>query len=128
MFSVSSQGARLGGSRGLGFVTEGGLGLSDDFVERAGGFDGHVGHDLAVQFDIGGDEALDEAAVGQATGADAGADTGDPQGAEVALAVFTVAGGPGLRFEDGVLGVAIEAGTVSVETLGLLEDPLAALA
>jgi hypothetical protein len=78
--------------------------------------DGHVGENLAVDFDASLVEAVDEAAVGQAGFADGSVDTLDPQSAEVALVdarsryaycIGTI--DRSLGDADGVLAAAVEA-------------------
>jgi hypothetical protein len=55
--------------------------------------DRHVGQNLAVDFDAGLVQTVDEAAVGQAGLADGSVDALDPEGAEIALLDATVARG-----------------------------------
>ena len=115
-----------GQSSGRFFRFEGGADLGDDFGEGRLVLDGDVGEDLAVEADVGGLEALDEAAVGEPGGAHGGAETGDPQGAEIALAGLPVAVGPIFALHLGVLRVAEEFGTASAVSLGRGDDPFAA--
>ncbi|CCF21957.1 protein of unknown function [Pseudorhizobium banfieldiae] len=107
-------------------VLESLLGSLDEGTEGSRLMDRHVGQDLAVDFDAGLVQAVDEAAVGEAGFADGCVDTLDPQGAEVALLNPTVAGGilartvdRGLCGADGVLAAAVEA-LGGLEGLGVL--------
>jgi hypothetical protein len=109
---------RLKGLSGLQSVTD----LVGDRLEGAL-VGGHRGQDLAVQFDAGFAETVDELRIGEAFLTGGGVDALDPQGAEVALLGAAVAVGVlpgavngGLGGADGVLAAA-------VETLGLLREP-----
>nr|CAI0340404.1 hypothetical protein SHINE37_44273 [Rhizobiaceae bacterium] len=92
------------------------LGGCDERAERCGLMDRHVGQNLAVDFDAGLVEAVDEAAIGQAVLADGSVDALDPERAEIALVDLAVAVGEllgtinrGLGGADGVLAAAVEA-------------------
>ncbi len=69
----------------------GGFGYLSYGFEGLGLVDGEFGQDLAVESDAGFLEATHESGVGHAEGADTGVDAGDPEAAEVALHVATVA-------------------------------------
>src|SRR5690606_29292504 len=104
-------------------LSEGRANLVGDALE-AGFIGGDGGQDLAVQLDARLVQAVHELRVGEAFGAGRGVDALDPQGAERALLVATVAVGVltgaihcGLGGADGVLAAAVEA-------LGLLQDLL----
>ena len=107
---------------------EAGFGLSDQFVEDGWVADGEVCEGLAVEVDVKELEAFHEAVVGHAATTDGGADPGDPERAEVPFTGFAVTGGPCLRFEEGVFGVAVEAAPVTVEAFCLFDDAFPALA
>src|SRR5690606_2061032 len=80
-----------------------------------------VGKHLAVDFDAGLVQAVDEAAVGQAMLADGSVDALDPQSAEVALVDLAVAVGELLGTVDRCLGGADGVLAAAVETLGCLQ-------
>ena len=100
----------------------------DDFAKRGGVRGGEVGEDLAVQFDLRGLQALDEAAVGHANGADGGVDTGLPEITEGALLGLAVAEGVLPAVIKGVGGVTVELGALEAKTFGGAQCPLAAAA
>ena len=89
---------------------------------------GDVGQDLAVQFDVRGLEALDEAAVADAGVAAGGVETDDPQAAEFTLLLLAIAIGVLPRVLDGFFRVAIELGFDAEISLGVFQDFLAPLA
>src|SRR4051812_17567819 len=107
------------GRRGL-------AGALDKSAEGLGVAHGDVGQDLAVQFDAGQRQAVDERAVGHALGARGGVDAGDPETAEVTLAVATIAVRVRVRLEHRFLGALVRGVGLPAEPLGPLED-LAAL-
>src|SRR5690606_41907880 len=85
----------------------GGLGGAPDLVGdrlEDGGVGGHVGQDLAVQFDAGFAQTVDELRIGEAFNAGGGVDALDPQGAEAALLGAAVAVGVLPGAVDGSLG------------------------
>ena len=70
-----------------------GFGLGDDLVEAGRIAAGDLGEELPVNCDAGLLQPFDEPAVRQPAFADGGVQTDDPERAEVALALFSVAGG-----------------------------------
>jgi hypothetical protein len=86
--------------------------------------DRHVGKNLAVDFDAGLVQTVDEAAVGQAEFADGSVDALDPEGAEIALVDLAVAVGVLLGAIDGSLGGTDGVLAAAIEALGLLENLL----
>src|SRR5690349_18254944 len=88
---------------------------------------GQVGQDLAVHLDPGELQALDEAVVGHAIGAGARVDARDPQLAEVALAVTTVAVRVLHRVQHLLLGLAVQPGTLPTVAARGLEQGAALL-
>ena len=116
------------GFRCLRLGLEGGLGLGNDLGEGALVLDRDVRKDLAVEQDVGGLEALDEAVVGHPLGTHGGVQTGDPERADVALAGLAVAVRPVLALHPGILRVAEEFGTAAAVSAGLFDDPLATCA
>src|SRR6478672_1524922 len=106
---------------------QGGLGGRDERVERGDVVDGQVGEDLAVDLDARQVQALDEAVVGQALGASRSVDALDPQLAEVALVLAPVVVAVDQRVGDLLLGLAVEARTLSAVAAGPLEDDPALL-
>src|SRR5690606_16892383 len=103
-------------------LREGRLRDPDERRERRRVVDREVGEHTAVDRDLGGLEALDEAVVGKALGAGRGVDALDPQLAEVALARLAVAVGVHHRVGDLLLGLAVQARTLPAVARGLLED------
>src|SRR5690242_7211495 len=104
------------------------LGLGDDGGERGGVLNGEIREDLAVGFDTGGLEAFDEAGVGQTFVTNGGADTSDPEAAELALPLLTVAIFVGHRLPHGVFGVTEELRAETAEAFRTLQGTLATLA
>jgi hypothetical protein len=93
-------------------VGGGGLGLQRVLGLFDQGIKGHlvanrdIGQDLAVQFDVRGLEAFDEAAVADAGVAAGGVETDDPQAAEFTLLFLAIAVGVLPRVLDGFFRVA----------------------
>src|SRR5690606_18074262 len=110
---------RLGGVDVLG---QRGLGSSNQGGERRGVVDGQVSHDLAVDLDASQVQALDEAVVGHAFGAGSGVDALDPELAEVALVLAAVVVAVDQRVGDLLLGLAVQARTLTAVTGGALQD------
>jgi hypothetical protein len=86
--------------------------------------DRHVGENLAVDFDAGLVQAVDEAAIGQAEFADSGVDALDPERTEVALVDLAVAVSVLLRAIDSSLGGADGVLATAVKALGGLQNLL----
>jgi large subunit ribosomal protein L20 len=112
------QGLRLG---------DGGLRHGDQAGERGLVVHGQVGQDLAVDLDACQLQTLDQAVVGHPVSAGRRVDTRDPQLAEVALAVLAVAVGILHRVQHLLLGLAVQARTLSTVATGLLEQGTALL-
>ena len=93
-----------------------GVGLLDQFHNRLESLrigHGHVGQNLAVQLDVGLQQAGDELAVAQAERTDGGVDADDPQPAEIALAVVAVAVGVDAGADEIFLGGTQQAATAA---------------
>jgi hypothetical protein len=118
-------GLRLGGG-GLGLQRV--LRLLDQGVKRGLVANGDVGQDLAVELDVRGLEALDEAAVGDARVAAGRVEADDPQAAEFGLLLAAVAVSvlPGVL--DRFLSVAEQLRFAALVALGVLQHFLAAAA
>src|SRR5690606_9631788 len=110
----------LGGERVLGDGRAG--------RERLGVANGQVGQDLAVDFDAGQDQAVDEVAVGQAVDPGRHVDEGDPETTEGALAVAAVAVGVDAGLELRFLGLLVRVVRTADVALGTLEGGAALLA
>ena len=108
------------------FRFEGFLGLGNDGGERCGIGDREIREDLAVSFDTGGFQALDETRVGHVLVADGSVDTLGPQAAELTFAPLPVAIFIRQRLADSVLGVTEEFRAETAETLGTKQNALAA--
>src|SRR5690606_40157075 len=123
---LQSHRLRAGGaSRGLGRVHVRGQGLLRDLDERGERrrvVHGQLGQDLAVDLDVRGLQTLDEAVVRDAVGAGSGVDALDPQLAEVTLALLAVVVVVDQRVGDLLLGLAVEARTLTAVAGSLLED------
>src|SRR5438309_2025546 len=102
--------------------------LAGDLVERR--LVGHrkIRENLAVDVDVRAFETRHEGAVAHAERAHRGVDARDPQRAEGALLVATVAVGVLPRLHQRLLGYAIDVLAAAAESLGLLEDFLVARA
>src|SRR5690242_20659561 len=94
----------------------------DERGERGGVVHGQLGQDLAVDLDVRGLQTLDEAVVRDAVGAGSGVDALDPQLTEVALALLAVVVVVDQRVGDLLLGLAVQARTLTAVAGGLLED------
>jgi len=107
------------------FLLLGVLGLFEGFDDsrEGGGFaDSEVGEDFAVELDIVGFELGDELAVGQAFLSGGVVDAGNPEGAEVAFFVATVAVGVAQTFDNTLFGHTIAAGAVVLHAFGASQD------
>lgn len=102
------------------------LGYVSQAVERADVVHGQVGKNLAVHFDAGLLQAEHEFAVGQAVQTRSGVDADDPQLAEVALPLATVA----VRVQQGFVDLLLcgfkQAMLGTEVTLCELKNPFAA--
>ena len=98
------------------------LHLVDDGLEGLGVVQGEVGEDLAVDFDARLRELVDELAVVHAILADGGVDTDNPQAAEFALLVSSVAISVGLTLFVRVLRHSPHVLSRAELTFGLLQD------
>src|SRR5258706_6636303 len=98
-----------------------------DLRKCSGVPDREVRQDLAIDLDVGGLQALDEAAVGPAVAAHCGVDPDDPQGAHLALPLLPVAGCVGHRMEQGLASRFDQPRAGTDPTLGILEEALVAL-
>src|SRR5450756_2419634 len=94
----------------------------DEGGERRSIVDGQLGQHATVDLDLRSLQALDEAVVGHAVGASAGVDPLDPQATEVTLTCATVAVGVSERVGDLLLGLAVQARTLSAIAAGALEN------
>lgn len=113
--------------RNLGsLLFEGSFGLLHDCGESGSVNDGKVGKDFAIELDIGGLEAFDEAGIGHSIVPDGSGNTLDPEAAELSLTLFTVTILVLTGFVDGVLRVAVKLGTEAAEAFGTEKDTLAA--
>ena len=108
-------------------VDEGLLGDLGDVGEGLLVAVGDLGEDLAVKLDAGELEAVHQLAVGQAVDAGGSVDALDPQGAELALLVATVAVGVLTGVLRLLLHAAEGAGANSVVALGALDERLTLL-
>lgn len=99
-----------------------GADLFADGVEGGGVGDGDFGEHLAVELNAGGDEGGDEAVVGDVAQVDGGAEAGDPELAEVALFLATVAIGVDVGFAGEFEGLAVLRAWGGYEAAGAFED------
>ena len=125
--------ARAGLALSLGLLRGGGLGLQrvldlfDQCVKGSLVANRQIAQYLAVELDVGGFEALDEAAVADAGVAASGVQTNDPETAEIAL-LLPASGIRVLpRVLNGFLRVAKELGLIAEVAFGVLQDFLATL-
>ena len=98
------------------------LHLVDDGLESLGVVEGEVGKDLAVDLDTRLGELVHELAVVHAILAHGGVDTDDPQAAEFALLVSSVAISVGLTLFVRVLRHSPHVLSRAELTFGLLQD------
>src|SRR5882672_11826762 len=103
---------------------ESGLCLLRDRAERRSVVHRDVREHLAVDFDAGLVQAVDDAAVGEPVQARRGVDARDPQCAELTLVLPPVAVRVLACLDDGLLGRAIDLAPGVVVTLGLGENLL----
>lgn len=106
---------------------EGLLGDGGELVEGLDVLIGHLREDLAVELDAGELEAVHELRVGDLVHAGGGVDAGDPQAADLALLVATVAVLILERVLHLLLGVLVAARRLTVIALGAVEDCAALL-
>ena len=83
---------------------------------------GQVGEDFAVEFDVVFVQTTHENRVGYSVDAAAGVDTVNPQGAELALFVLSVAVGVGLTFFPFVFGYGPYVFASTPIAFGAVED------
>ena len=98
------------------------LHLLDDGLESLGVVQGEVGENLAVHLDAGHVQLVDELAVIHAILAHGGVDTDNPQAAEFALLVSSVAISVGLTLFVRVLRHSPHVLSRAELTFGLLQD------
>ena len=98
------------------------LHLVDDSLESLGVVEGEVGKDLAVDLDTGLRQLVDELAVVHVVLTHGGVDTDDPQAAEFALLVSSVAISVGLTLFVRVLRHSPDILSRAELTFGLLQD------
>src|ERR1700730_803683 len=103
---------------------ESGLCLLRDRAERRGVVHRDVREYLAVDFDAGLVQAVDDAAIGEPVQARRGVDARDPQCAELTLVLPPVAVGVLARLDDRLLGRAIDLAPGVVVALRLAENLL----
>ena len=96
--------------------------MVDDSLESLGIVEGEVGKDLAVDLDTGLRQLVDELAVVHIVLAHGGVDTDDPQAAEIALLVSSVAISVGLTLLVRVLRHSPHVLSRAELTFGLLQD------
>jgi hypothetical protein len=94
----------------------------NDLGKPLGIGDGHIGEDFAVELDLGLDQASDEFAVAQAVHSGGSVDADDPQLAEFALPVVTVAVGEYAGAYQCFLGRAEQFPTTADEAFDFLEE------
>lgn len=94
----------------------------DDGFERIGVVQGQVGQYLTVQLDTGFLQTSHQHRVGHTVSPATGADTDDPQGAEIALFLLTVAVSINQTFFDGVFGYRPHIFPRAIVTFGQFED------
>lgn len=85
-------------------LSSGVLHLIDNSLERCGIVESQVGKHLAVDFDAGLVDKTHELRVREILHTGGGVDTLDPESAEIALLVLTVAVSVGKTFFPGILG------------------------
>ena len=100
--------------------------MVDDGLESLGVVQSEVGKDLAVDFDTRLGELVDELAVVHAIFTDGSVDTDNPQAAEFALLVSSVAISVGLTLFVRVLRHSPDILSRAELTFGLLQDFLSA--
>ena len=98
------------------------LHLLDDGLESLGVVEGEVGEDLAVDLDARLVQLVHEHAVGHVVLTHGGVDTDNPQAAEFALLVSSVAISVGLTLFVRVLRHSPDVLSRAVLTFGLLQD------
>src|SRR5204863_7763305 len=96
--------------------------------EGLGVVDGEVGEHLAVHLDAGDGEAVHHLRVAEAVDAGGGVDARDPQPAEVAVAIATVAVRVGVGLHQGLLGPLVAGVRLAAEPLRQRERRAALLA
>src|SRR5690606_1898261 len=96
--------------------------LIDDRGERRLVHDSHVCQHLAIEFDRSALQAVHELAVGQAVLTRCRVDTGDPQCAEYAFLVTTIAVSILSSTHDRLLGDAIDLAAATTVAFGLVEN------
>ena len=102
-FGSPSAMAALRGFRGFRGFVEGGLRLLRDGRKRIRLIHGEIGKHLAIDFDLGLLQAVDDLAVAQPELARGGVDAGDPERAEVALLGAAIAVRILAGLDDGLL-------------------------
>jgi hypothetical protein len=100
------------------------LDQSHNRLEALGIGDGHVGEDLAIEFDVGLEQSGDEFAVAEAQRADGGVDARDPEPAEISLSVAAIAVGVDAGADEVFFGGSGEASTAADVSLRLLEQTI----
>ena len=105
---------------------EGSLGLLYDCGESGSVNDCEIGKDFAIELNVSGLQAFDEAGVGHSFVSDGSGNTLNPEAAELPLTLLAVAILVLTGFVDGVLCVAVKLGTEASESFGAEEDTLAA--
>src|SRR5690606_11214883 len=100
------------------------LGLGDQSAERFGLGDREIAQHLTVDCNLGLDEAVNKATIGQTVFTDGSVDTLDPQSAEIALLVTTVAIRILIGLFDGLLSNTDRRLTTAIIALGGLQDLL----
>src|SRR5690348_11366125 len=111
-----------GVDRGVDVLGQGSLGHLDQGHERGVVVDGQVRKDLPVDLDTSQGQTLDEAVVGQAVLTSTGVDPLDPELAELALLLAAVVVAVDQRVGDLLLGLAVQARTLTAVAGGPLED------
>ena len=81
-----------------------------------------LSEDLAVNFDLSKPQALDETVVGQIILTSSSVDALDPQPTEVALLLAAVVVRVGVRVEHLLLGLAVQARTLTAVAGGALQE------
>src|SRR5690606_20907748 len=107
---------------------EGGPGLLGDLREGLRLADGEVGEDLAVEFDAGLAESVDELAVGEAELSGGCVDADNPEAAELTLAVAPPDGGVPQGVHHGLVRDLVVGPALSSMPFGEVEDLAVAVA
>src|SRR5918998_4019506 len=107
-----------------GLLRQGGLGALHIGGESRRLVDGQLGQDLAIDLDPSLAETVDKSGIGQAMHADRGVQALDPESAEGALLVATVASGILHALLDRLLGDADGILATAVEAFGGFQDLL----